>query len=293
VKFKNKYNYHQLLLQAIGDDEYDKGSSDYSVTQLIRPAYQARLLADHADGYSVDVDDKLKAFIGTAVHHYLARKFKRAGHPENMIERRLHYQMNGHKLSGQLDLYFPGTGRLVDHKTTSAWSVINGAKSDWVSQLNLLAYLAHHNDLKVKSLEVWAFLLDWSHARYLRERDYPAAKHQRVEIELWHKDQAKAFLSERIKLHHYASTAESIEVLEPCTKDEMWAVSDKWAVMKKGKKRALKLHMVEQDAINHVDGLDAKHYVEFRPGERKRCSRYCEVAAFCPEYEKFCKGVAK
>jgi hypothetical protein len=51
-------------------------------------------------------------------------------------------RLQGLIVSGQIDRYEPDTLTLQDYKFTTSYSAQNGAKSEWIWQLNLLALLA-------------------------------------------------------------------------------------------------------------------------------------------------------
>jgi hypothetical protein len=84
----------------------------------------------------------------------------------------------------------------------------------------------------------------------------------------------QAFLLHRIRLHQ--ATNPPI-----CTPEERWQKPERFAVMMKAKKRALKLYDSQQEAVNHVATLGAGAKVEPRPSEPIRCMHYCSVAQFC------------
>ena len=79
-----------------------------------------------------------------------------------------------------------------------------------------------------------------------------------------------------------------------CSDKERWAKEDKWAVIKKGNKKAFRVFDNQQDAEDLVYDLSDKidvdvhkrnHDIEFRKGEYTRCkSNYCAVADFCSQY---------
>ena len=74
-----------------------------------------------------------------------------------------------------------------------------------------------------------------------------------------------------------------------CTPEERWATAPKWAVMKEGRKTAVKLFDTDADAINFIEDLEKekdKHYVEERKGQDRKCDDYCPCAAFCNYYKQ-------
>src|SRR5258706_69449 len=85
-----------------------------------------------------------------------------------------------------------------------------------------------------------------------------------VILELWPIDKTIAFLHERIR-DHVAATP------RPCSDEERWHQPDKWALMKKGRKTAIKLFEAPPDHIT----LDKEQFIEKRPGAFRRCESYC------------------
>ena len=73
--------------------------------------------------------------------------------------------------------------------------------------------------------------------------------------------------------------------IKPCSDEERWLRASKWAVMKQGRKRAVKLYDNEREAQEHLNTLGGGHELEFRKGEPVRCLKYCPVATFCPQFQ--------
>ncbi len=84
-------------------------------------------------------------------------------------------------------------------------------------------------------------------------------------------------------VEHEGASVDSDQELPPCTDAERWLRDRKWAVMKKGRKSAVKLYYSEIDAEARVEAESPQHYVEFRPGKYNRCEDYCEAAPFCQQ----------
>ena len=77
--------------------------------------------------------------------------------------------------------------------------------------------------------------------------------------------------------------------IEPCTEEERWATPTKWAVMKEGRKTAVKVCTTEEEAQNFIEDLEKdkdKHFIEERKGQDKKCSDYCPCAPFCSYYKE-------
>ena len=101
---------------------------------------------------------------------------------------------------------------------------------------------------------------------------------QVVDIPVWSEKKIKAFVEKRIELHKDAKNGR----IQPCTDEEKWTKDHVWAVMKKGRKSAVKLYKDKKE----LPKLDAEQYIQFRKGESLRCKHYCDVRDFCPQYEK-------
>lgn len=75
--------------------------------------------------------------------------------------------------------------------------------------------------------------------------------------------------------------------LMPCSPEQRWHKPDKWAVMKDGRKRAVRVFEDEGQAVEKLRELGEKgHHIEYRRGEDTKCEAYCPVAEFCPHVGK-------
>ena len=74
--------------------------------------------------------------------------------------------------------------------------------------------------------------------------------------------------------------------MTPCSKEERWATEDKWAIMKAGRKTALKVCSSEEEAKSLMETMGGTD-IEFRQGESKKCvDGYCVCRNYCPFYKK-------
>ena len=154
---------------------------------------------------------------------------------------------------------------ILDYKCTSVWSVIFG-KSSWEQQLNFYAWLVQEcKGLKVSKLQILAVLRDWKQSEADFKSDYPKQPIMTIDIPLWETSQQEEFVRQRVQLHQQAEFDYlNGDPIAECTADETWMRATKFAVMKKGRKRAIKLHDDEADAMSHAESLDKTHYVEKR-----------------------------
>lgn len=274
MKITNRQNLPAALVAAITNDPYHDGGSDISVTRLIQPPRKVVLERQHADEIEEDASDRIWALLGQIGHLILERAAK-----GEIVEKRLSIERLGWKISGQADVINPD--QLVDYKVTSAWSVKDGVKKEYVEQLNLLAYLAAMNGITLRSAQIVAILRDWSKLEAARNADYPKAQVQVFDVPLWNSNKQCAFLEARIRAHQAARNE-----LPECTSEEMWERPTKFAVMKRGNVQAVKLFANHGEAI--VMAAENKaYYVETRPGERPRCQHYCNAALFCSSYQQW------
>ena len=77
--------------------------------------------------------------------------------------------------------------------------------------------------------------------------------------------------------------------IKECSLSERWATATKYAVMKEGRKTALKVCSTEDEAQKFIDDTEKdkdKLSIEERPGTDKKCMDYCPCASFCSYYKK-------
>lgn len=265
----NRMGLPDALVAAVLNDPYSKGDSDISVTTLISPPYQRKLKAEHEP--VEDVSDRIWSLLGQATHTILERAYRGKGE----VEERLFMPVNGWTVSGQYDVIEDGV--LHDYKITSVWSVKGDTKLEWEQQLNLLRLLAHYNDKPIRALRIIAILRDWQKSKARTDSTYPQAQVVAVDIPMWPLPWAIKFMEARV-LAHQADTP------PPCTDEERWKTDNVYAVMKEGRKTAVKLHEDKTIAITHAAGLGKGHTVVERPGQYRRCAEYCPVSTSCPQF---------
>lgn len=279
MKLTNTLGLPQSLVAAVSFDDRNREGCHYTITELLSPPRQAALKRVHWDELEEDVSDRLWALMGSSGHEVLRRAGRALG--KGMIEERAVVELDGKKIGGQIDLAIQGDNTLTDFKFTSVWAVKEGAKEEWTQQLNCYRWLAAQYGVQIDRLQIIALLRDWSKPEAKRNPEYPQAGVVVIEIELWPFPKTEAFLRERIAMHESAKDA-----LPECSSDDVWERPAKWAVKKKGAVRATKLYDNQKDAELHATrtlGME----VEFRPGERPRCTSYCIVAPFCEQFAKW------
>lgn len=273
MKITNKTNLPVALVNAVTFHDYNKGDSDYSVTHLLSPPRISILRKRHDAELEEDTADRIWALIGSTAHAILAK-----GSNGEIVEKRFFAEVAGKKISGQLD--FGKDGTIYDYKLCSVWVAKDGAKPEWISQLNAYRYLAHKNGIELTALKIVAIYRDWSLNESKRSNEYPQAQVQVFDLPVWSFEITEQFIKDRIALHEAALTK-----LPECTDEERWAKDPSWAVIKKGNKRALRVHYSQTLAEAHLKSLDEKYEIVFRAGENIRCQNYCPVSQFCQQFK--------
>ena len=172
--------------------------------------------------------------------------------------------------------------------------VSDGYQAGVEAQLNIYGWLVNQvKGLNINKLQVCAMIRDWSRTKLLDKfsDSYPKAPIHMLDIPVWSLDKTEQYIRARVKSHKTSKFNSDLgDELPLCTDEERWKRPTRFAVMKDGGKRAIKLFDVKQDADKMVvDKIKTggKFYVEKRTGEAVRCTgNYCGVAEWCSQYHK-------
>ncbi len=287
MKITNKHNLPEVVVNALTFDSYSRGESDISITQLIDSPRVSMLQKKHAEDIEQDAVDFIWSRFGTSVHEV----FERSTQADDCIsEERLFVERNKWTISGAIDLQQVDDGQVTisDYKVTSVWSVIFD-KQEWHKQLNCYAWLVRHaKKMPVKELRIIAFLRDWNRRKSEEGGDYPESPIEIVHIPLWPEQEQDKYVQDRLALHQSADfDFDSGGTLPHCSTDERWQKDTTYAVMKKNRVRAIKVHKVEEEANEHCENLGADHYIDTRIGESTRCvQNWCRVNQWCDQFKE-------
>ena len=280
---RNELGLPQAFINALNLERHNEKGC-YSATTLLKGACETILADRHFDEIEIDVADCVWQIWGTAVHLI----FERAG-IEGFTEEKFSVPVSNSKVTGRVDLYDLENETVYDWKTASTWKVQFNDFSDWDKQGLIYAWLMKQNGLKVKEIKFVALLKDHSKSKARKDFEYPqkpvvvhtvkATEEALAEIE--------KFITEKVKQFEEAHKLADWEIT-PCSKEERWATEDKWAIMKTGRKTALKLCNSEEEAKNLMDQMGGTS-IEFRPGVSKKCLDYCSCKEFCPFYKSLNK----
>ena len=200
------------------------------------------------------------------------------------MEERLYVDILGKRIGGQLDHYSDGI--ITDYKVTSTYTLSNaGRLKEWGEQQNIYAYLERMDGKPVSKIQVCVFFRDWSKGKsFSGGKDYPKTPLMVIELPLWDMSKTEDFLMDRVAEHLWGEDF-SDEFLPPCSPEDMWEEPTKYAVMKKGNKRATKLFTDKEKAEEDAERRGGEFSVDVRAGGRMRCEQYCNVKNFCHQYK--------
>lgn len=278
-KLTNTKNYPDALARAMSNDSYNRGDSDFTVTQLLKPARLSALEERHAHEIQEDVEDGLYRLYGQLVHTLIER-----ANQNDLVEKRFFAEFSGKKISAQVDNLELVGKVLSDYKFTTAWGfkADKGPKPEFVAQLNVQLELMRRNGLDAEKLQIVGLLRDWQISQAKSDPNYPQTPVVVMPIPIWSREQTVAFITMRIAAHVDARTS-----LPECSAEERWAKPDTWAVIKKGQKRAINGGVcLSEEIAQGVQERNPGTFIQVRKGESVRCANYCAAAQFCTQFAR-------
>ena len=283
MKVTNRQNLPMALVNAVSVDRHNK-KGEYSATTLLKGACEQVLTSRHFDEIEVDASDSIWAVFGSAVHSIFENQ-----KDETFKEERFEVPVSNSKVTGRVDSYDLKNEILVDWKTASIWKVTYQDFDDWKKQGLIYSWLMKQNGLTVKKCRFIALLKDHSKSKARIDASYPQSPVYIYEFDVTEKDLAEieTFIKEKVKQFEVAETLVD-EKLTPCTKEERWEDKDRYAVMKEGRKTAIKLFDSKEEAEQNMKALGGT-YIEERKAEPKKCNDYCTCRAFCPFWKSLNK----
>ena len=277
----NKLGLPQSFVEMAKSD-FTTDPKTYRVTSLLKGIRETILEKRHANEIEQDVSDMIWLLFGTATHGILERQ-QEQGH--EIKESRVSIDIGGYKLSGQFDLYDSDAKKITDYKTCSVWKVIFGDYKDWKRQLLIYAYMLKRIGFEVNSGEIVAIMKDHSKREAKYKAEYPKLPVQVIKFEFTEDDFEEIHIWLNDRFQDIAVFEQlSDDELPLCTLEERYNSGDKYAVMKKGRKAAMRVldNKEEAERWMNSNGGDA---IETRPGEDKKCIDYCSACEFCSYYK--------
>jgi hypothetical protein len=282
LRVTNIANLPQSVYNVITYDDYSKGESDYSVTTLLKPPQMVHLTDRYWDKLEEDALDRVWSLFGKACHFLLEKH----GDENSIKEERLYIDIDGIKVGGQVDCYHSNI--VTDYKITSAWTILyNSRVKEWEEQLNLYALIFRANGYEVNQLQIVAILRDWDKNKARSNKDYPQSPIEIIPITLWSEQKQLQFITEKIKVLKLSKFMDDSTLAEyvPCHSEDMWEQPTKYAIMKKGRKSAVRVFDSQKECFDF--GISATEYIQKRLGKRTRCEEYCPVTSFCHQYKQY------
>ena len=279
----NKHNLPQSLVNAVTTERHNKEGS-VSATTLLQGVKQIILTNRHWDEIEDDVSDRVWALFGTAVHKLLEER-----NPNAFTEEKFECKLGDKTVTGQVDLYDMEKKEITDYKTASVWKIKFQSFDDWKKQGLIYAWLLKQEGLEVKRCRFIAMLRDWIKGEAVRNGDYPQAQIYEYVFDVTEKDlrEIEIFIKDKV-LQIIDNEKKSDDEIKECSAEERWQSDNKWKVKKPSRKTALKVFDNEKDAMTYRDEIGGDSYVEFVPGESKRCTDYCLCNKFCNFYKEHC-----
>jgi len=274
----NRSGLPEAMVRACETSSHNK-PGNISATTLLKGNKEIILSNRHWDEMTDDVSDRIWAIFGTAVHSMLEHDS-----PDTFVEEYTFLKVGAYNIPGRIDCYNMKTGAIEDYKTASTWKVIFADFDDWYKQGMIYAYLMTKNGFTVNRCRFIAMLKDWSKSKAKHDASYPQSPVYVHQFDVTEKglEDIEKFITEKVNSIALSETFSDDEITE-CTKEERWAKDDVYAVMKTGRKSAIKLYNNELEATARA--TEEKGYVEKREGVSTKCLEYCSACEWCSFYK--------
>ena len=285
MKVTNKLNMPAAFVNAVSTTRHNAAGC-FSATTLNKGAKEIILSDRHFDEITVDAADSVWAVWGTAVHALLESQ------PDNNFhEESFKVPVSNSFVTGQVDSYDMENGVINDWKTASVWKVQFNDFKDWRAQGLTYAWLLQQSGLEVKKCRFVALLKDHSKTKAKTDSSYPQSPVFIYEFDVTAADLEETAARILAKVQEIESAYKlDDDAIEPCSAEERWADGEKWAVMKNGRKSAVKVFDNQLDADAMAGEMGNAYYVEHRPAISRKCGEYCNCKDFCNFYKAMNKG---
>jgi hypothetical protein len=281
MKITNHLNLPSALVKAVGTEKHN-AEKCLSATTLIQGTKQIILTDRHWDALEDDVSDRIWALWGTAVHSFLEHEGE-----DEFTEQEISYGVGGITITGRIDNYNMATGTICDYKTASVNKVKFHDFSDWYSQGMIYAWLLARNNFPVNRGRFIALLKDHSKSEARRDYRYPAKPTYVYEFNVTPEKLFNIGIFIRNKVREYETYKKlADDDIPPCLPEQRWDRPSVFAVRKEGRKTAVRLFDIEEEADKKAAELGVGHFVKKRPGESVKCRSYCLCSEFCNFYRQ-------
>lgn len=293
MKFTNKFNLPAYLVDWLKNDDYDYNHDPLTIsaTSLLKPTRASILTDRHVEALEIDVSDLIASRYGNAIHDSIERIETPGVSKEKRVSRTIEVAGVTFTVTGKYDLLVQegDSHRIRDIKTTSVWAFIYGGKDeDYRGQLSIYRWLLSDKMKVEPTAYIDFFFTDWQSSKARNEADYPKRRiNPGYKIDLLSLEDTEAMIRTKLaELVKYASVED--DELPFCTKKELWAEDDTYAVYKIGNKRATKVCDSEQQAEAYKLNNKINGFIQHRKGKVKRC-KYCSAAPWCNQFTELLK----
>ena len=280
MKVTNKLGLPQAIVDAVSVERHNQKGS-YSATTLLKSETETLLTNRHFDEIEVDASDSVWQIWGTAVHSIFEKQ-----KDNSFKEEFFSVKVSNSTVTGRVDNYDLENEILADFKTCAVWKIIYNDFDDWYKQGMIYSWLMKQNGLNVKKCKFIALIKDHSKSKAMIDASYPQSPIYVYEFDVTENalSEIEVFIKDKIaKLEENENTPDN--ELKGCNKEERWATDPKFAVMKQGRKSAIKLFDSKEEAEKNMSALGGT-YIEERKGEDKKCDNgYCNVCKWCPYFQ--------
>ena len=280
MKVTNNLHLPEAFVKSVSVERHNKAGC-YSATTLNKGTKEIILQERHWEEFVTDAADNVWAIWGTAVHELFEKT-----PDDNFHEEKFDVEVSQSRVTGTVDSYDMENGIINDWKTASVYKVMMGDFTDWHKQGMTYAWLLKQSGLDVRRCRFIALLKDHSKSKAKTDKSYPQSPVFVYEFDVTPEDlelTGKRIYAKVIEIEEAEKMADD-EII-PCTAEERWADDDKWAVMKNGRKTAVRVFDTEIDAERCVKDLGDNHYIEHRPAVSRKCNDYCLCKDFCNFYK--------
>lgn len=273
----NHLNLPEQIVNAVKKDDYNNNGT-YSATTLLKDPKEIILFNRHKDEITEDVSEHVYSLLGTSVHYIL----EKAEEGENQFkEERLYYKFGDDTISGKFDFYDMEEEMLGDYKVTTVYKYLLGDNEHYRFQLLTYAHLLRKNGFPCKGGRIYQIFRDWQRSKAKFDKSYPQKPVNVITFRFYDKD--FAYIENEIQqrlanIHKYEDFAD--DEIPICSKENRWATDDKFAVMKKGRKSAMRVLNSKEEAEEWMKN-NGGEFIQERPAESRKCVDYCSCCEFC------------
>jgi hypothetical protein len=270
-------NLPEQIVNAVKKDDYNNNGT-YSATTLLKDPKEIILFNRHKDEITEDVSEHVYSLLGTSVHYIL----EKAEEGENQFkEERLYYKFGDDTISGKFDFYDMEEEMLGDYKVTTVYKYLLGDNEHYRFQLLTYAYLLRKNGFPCKGGRIYQIFRDWQRSKAKFDKSYPQKPVNVITFRFYDKDftYIENEIQQRLaNIHKYEDFAD--DEIPICSKENRWATDDKFAVMKKGRKSAMRVLNSKEEAEEWMKN-NGGEFIQERPAESRKCVDYCSCCEFC------------